>query len=188
ANHGFYIGRYETTIDDDGSIGTKNNTTVLTAGTTLFTKDSTNYPYRWYGLYYASKNANITGNGEDVQTAMIYGVLWDEAMDFIRTQKEAGKTTYDVDTATSSWHGSSNGHTGVVKSGQANSGETGDVALNIWDLESNAYEWTQEAKSSYDRVLRGGKYNDSYNASGRVGNFPTCNFSNNSSRLALYIK
>ena len=144
-NNGFYIGRYETTIDDNGKIGSKYNTTVLTAGTTLFTKDSYNYPYKWYGLYYVSKNANVTGNGEDVQTAMIYGVLWDKTMDFIRDQKAAEKTTYDVDNSTHSWHKGPWIGTGSA-SGQANPNTVdsygniifGDVALNIWDLESNA--------------------------------------------------
>ena len=178
ANHGFYIGRYETTVDDEGNIGSKYNTTVLTAGTTLFTKDSTNYPYRWYGLYYTSKNANVTGNGTDVQTAMIYGVLWDKTMDFIRTQKAAGKTTYDVDVATSSWHKGSE----VANSGQANSG---DVALNIWDLESNAMEWTQEADISAYRVSRGffGCASNRINVT-----IPTYDKTGLSSRIALYIK
>ena len=150
--------------------------TVLTAGTTLFTKDSTNYPYRWYGLYYTSKNANVTGNGTDVQTAMIYGVLWDKTMDFIRTQKAAGKTTFDVDVVNLSRHNVS------ANSGQANSG---DVALNIWDLESNAMEWTQEADISAYRVCRGffGC------ASNRVNTaIPTYDETGLSSRIALYIK
>ena len=147
--NGFYIGRYETTIDEEGNVGSKYNTTVLRANSIL--KEGTNpnksepYYYRWYGLYYATKNANVEGNGEYVQTAMIYGVLWDKTMDYIRAQKTAGNTTYDVDTATSTWHNGSS----VVNSGQANAG---DVALNIWDLESNAWEWTQEAyryQSSY---------------------------------------
>ena len=138
---GFYIGRYETTIDDEGNIGSKYNTTVLIAS--RFLKVGTNpntsepYYYRWYGLYYATKNANVEGNGEYVQTAMIYGALYDKTMDYIRTQKAAGNTIYDVDTATSAWHNGSS----VVNSGQTNAG---DVALNIWDLESNAFEWTQE--------------------------------------------
>ena len=59
-------------------------------------------------------------------------------MDYIRTQKAAGNTKYDVDTATSAWHFGMS----VVNSGQTN---VGDVALNIWELECNAYEWTQEA-------------------------------------------
>ena len=182
--NGFYIGRYETTIDSNGKIGTKYNTPVLTAGTVMFTKDEKDYPYRWYGLYQAGKNADVTGNGTDVQTAMIYGVLWDETMQFIREQKTAGNTTYDVDTATSSWHTGS----AVVNSGQLNPGTTGDVALNIWDLESNARDWTQEAYSALSRVVRGGDFYFSYGASNRDVYNPTGTSTSHSSRVALYIK
>ena len=186
--NGFYIGRYETTIDSEGNIGSEYNTEILTAGTTLFTKDGTDYPYRWYGLYQAGKNANVSGNGTDVQTAMIYGVLYDEAMQFIRDQKTAGNTTYDVDTKTATWHGSANGHTGVVNSAQANPGETGDVALNIWDLESNAREWTQEAYSTSYRVSRGGSSSYGLKASDRYSLDPTDTVTISSARVALYIK
>ena len=140
---GFYIGRYETTIDEEGNIGSKNDTKVLTSNQSI--EQTNNKTCRWHGIYYATKNANVEGNGEYVQTAMIYGVLWDKTMNYIREQKAAGNTTYDVDNETYAWHDSSNGHTGVVNSGQANPGTKGDVALNIWDLESNAREWTQEA-------------------------------------------
>ena len=187
--NGFYIGRYETTIDSDGNIGSEYNTPVLTAGTVMFTKDSTDYKYRWYGLYQAGKNANVTGNGTDVQTAMIYGVLYDKTMQFIRDQKTAGNTSYNVDTATATWHGSSNGHTGLVNSAQANPGTTGDVALNIWDLESNAYEWTQEASYSDFRIYRGGNHGDWIEASFRYSySEPLADKTNYSSRVALYIK
>ena len=182
--NGFYIGRYETTIDSNGNIGSKYNTPVLTAGTKLFRKDGTNYPYRWYGLYQAGKNADVSGNGTDVQTAMIYGVLYDEAMQFIRDQKTAGNTTYDVDTSTSRWHPGS----AVANSGQLNPGTTGDVALNIWDLESNALEWTQEAYSTVGRVRRGGYFNFSLKASSRVSYYPTFNNTYYSVRLALYLQ
>jgi len=191
---GFYIGRYETTIEgsyDSAVIGSKYNKTVLTAGTLL--KTGTNetsddeYHYRWWGLYAAQRSADVSGNGENVQTAMIDGVLYDKTMDYIRTQKTAGKTTYDVDIKTDSWHGSSNGHTGVVNSAQANEG---DVALNIWDLESNAIEWTQEAYSTSERTLRGGFCTDSYSSSNRLdfGGYPYLAGTGVSSRLALYIK
>ena len=183
--NGFYIGRYETTIDEAGNVGSKNNTTVLTTGTT-YTNNGTTYRYRWYGLYSASKNMNVPENGSNVQTAMIYGVLWDKTMDFIRNQKTAGKTTYDVDTATPSWHPGASGS--VVKSGQANPGANGDVALNIWDLESNAWEWTQEANYSGVRVSRGGVYDVSIPASRRGSDAPTGSITSRSSRSALYIK
>ena len=188
-NNGFYIGRYETTIDESG-IGSKYNKKVLTAGD-QFTNNGESYYYRWYGLYYFQKNANVTGNGETVQTAMIYGQLWDKAMEFIRTND----TNYNVGSPTSAWHGSSNGNTEVVNSGQANkttvgvNGAIGDVALNIWDLEANAREWTQEADSTYfARVTRGGYYRISYSASNRGSSNPNVSVTYYSSRLALYIK
>ncbi len=188
---GFYIGRYETTIDGN-SIGSKENKTVLTAGAIL--KEGTNpnnsepYYYRWYGLYAEQKKADVIGNGQDIQTAMIYGVLWDETMNFIRKQNEAGKTNYTVDTSTSSWHHGSS----LVNSGQLNPGENGDVALNIWDLECNGKEWTQEATSSQGRVSRGGFYSDSflnYKASiSRMLTRPHGDGDYDASRLTLYIK
>lgn len=150
--HGFYIGRYETTIDDEENIGSVYNTPVVTAEMTLFTENSIDYQYKWYGLYYKQKITDfVIGNGNDVQTAMIYGQLWDKTMEYIRAQRTNGKTTYNVDAGTASWHGESNGHAGIVNSGQAN---LEDVALNIYDLESNALEWTQEANGTGTRVYR----------------------------------
>lgn len=181
--NGFYIGRYETTIDGKGNIGSKYDTSILTEKTILFTKNEIDYSYRWYGLYYAQKNANITGNGTDIQTTMIYGVLWDKTMDFIRAQKAKGNTTYDVDKATPTWHKGSN----LKKSAQANSK---DIALNIWDLECNAYEWTQESGGSTTRVVRGGNIWEGEQAScatARVLQYPD-KLHSHSSRLALYIK
>ena len=164
---GFYIGKY--------------NTPILTSGKALFTKDSKNYSYLWYGLYQVQKDINIVGNGTSVQTAMIYGVLWDKTMQFIRDQKTAGNTTYDVDTGTDNWHKG----TSVTNSGQANSE---DVALNIWDLESNATEWIQECYSTNARVLRGGYYNTKSSAASRGTGDPTRGLGMNGSRCALYIK
>ena len=104
-------------------------------------------------------------------------------MQLIRDQKTAGNTTYDVDTATSGWHTGS-----AVNSAQANPGATGDVALNIWDLESNAFEWTQEAYYSDYRVSRGGFYYYSFEASGRVDDVPATDGIYYSARVALYVK
>ncbi len=149
---GFYIGRYETTIDN-GKIGSKVGTKVLTAGDILIqapigaTETGTCY-YRWWGLYVEQKKANVPDNGSNVQTAMIYGVLWDKTMDFINEKQ----SSYGTTTAHSEWHQGSS----VVKSGENTASlSTQDKALNIWDLESNAYDWIQEANSSDYRVLRG---------------------------------
>lgn len=148
-HQGFYIGRYETTIDEEENVGSVYNTPVLTTDKSVVIKQGkTAQTCRWYGLYYLEKTTNyVVGNESTVQTAMIYGQLWDKTMDYIRAQKTAGKTTYDVDAPTGSWHQGS----GAVNSAQANAG---DIALNIYDLEANCWEWIQEAYSTNLRVIR----------------------------------
>ncbi len=146
--HGFYIGRYETTIDSSGNIGSKAGETVLTAETKLIqapigaSATSGQGSYRWWGLYAEQKKANVPDNGSNVQTAMIYGVLWDKTMNFI----DEKQPDYGTSTAHSEWHTFS---PFVTKSGQRTIGlSTQDKALNIWDLESNAKEWTQTSTGS----------------------------------------
>ena len=144
---GFYVGRYETTIDSNGNIGSVENTPVLTPDQTMFTKDSTNYPYRWYGMYYAQKTTDyIVGNEQNVQSAMIYGQLWDKVMAFVNGKTDgSGKNTFNINSQNSLRH------TGL----KANSGQNNnDLVANIYDLEGNCYDWTQEAYSTYERVKR----------------------------------
>ena len=137
--NGFYIGRYETTIDEEGNIGSKNNTTVLRANSIL--KEGTNpstsepYCYRWYGLYYATKNANVEGNGEYVQTSMIWGQQWDVMLEYF----DSKSIDYSAFGTTS----------GVVNSGQStNSSGNKDEIYNIYDLRTNCRDWTAEASRS----------------------------------------
>ena len=138
--NGFFVGRYETTIDDEGNIGSKYNTTVLRANSIL--KDGTNpnrsepYYYRWYGLYYGAKNANIEGNGDYVQTGMIWGQQWDVMLKYF----DSKSIDYSAFVTTS----------GLVKSGQStNSSGNKDEIYNIYDLRTNCNDCTAEA----DRYL-----------------------------------
>ncbi len=154
---GFYIGRYETTIDESGNIGSKPNTTVLTAVETL---DETYY-YRWWGLYDSQRNTNsVVGNKEYVQTTMVWGQQWEAMISYFDT---LGLDYSATPVATLSTE------IAVVKSGQAkysyNKERISDEIYNIYDLRRNAYDWTAEAFSTEDRVSRGGHYYYSYSAS-----------------------
>ncbi len=150
--HGFYIGRYETTIDGD-TIGSKAEKKALTSGDILIESpnnvgSSEAGYYRWWGLYAEQKKANVPENGSNVQTAMIYGVLWDKTMDFI----DEKDSNYETETSHGDWYSVES----VVLSGQATKSMTQkDVALNIWDLDSNVKEWTQESDSYITRIFRG---------------------------------
>ena len=78
--NGFYIGRYETTIDENNEIGSIENIPVLTVDKTI--PQANNEESRWYGLYYTGRNSNVTGNQEYIQTNMIWGQQWDKMLKY----------------------------------------------------------------------------------------------------------
>ena len=167
---GFYVGRYETTINN-GTIGSQKGATVLTADTKL---PNDKY-YRWYGLYKAQKD--LYGNNSNVFSSMITSKEWNTIMTF---------TGYgDAKRATSTYT------TKPDLSGSAYKGttDTYDLTKNIYDLAGNVNEWTLKASNTYGRVNRGGICsNDGDSASYADVNYPDSSGSYNGSRLALYIK
>ena len=165
---GFYVGRYETTINN-GTIGSQKGATVLTADTKL---PNDKY-YRWYGLYKAQKD--LYENNSNVFSSMITSKEWNTIMTF---------TGYgDAKRATSTYT------TKPDLSGSAYKGRTDtyDLTKNIYDLAGNVLECTLTAYSANGRVGRGGNYNDGGSASDTSNSYPFNNLSSNGSRLALYI-
>ena len=175
---GFYVGRYETTINN-GTIGSQKGATVLTANETL--KEGTNpnnnesYYYRWYGLYKAQKD--LYGNNSNVFSSMITSKEWNTIMTF---------TGYgDAKRATSTYT------TKPDLSGSAYKGttDTYDLTENIYDLAGNVWEWTLTANGTYSRVSRGGYYNYVFSSASSTDAYsPSTSLSGCGSRLALYIK
>ena len=167
---GFYVGRYETTINN-GTIGSQKGATVLTADTKL---PNDKY-YRWYGLYKAQKD--LYGNNSNVFSSMITSKEWNTIMTF---------TGYgDAKRATSTYT------TKPDLSGSAYKGttDTYDLTKNIYDLAGNVNEWTLKASNTYGRVNRGGICsNDGDSASYAGISFTYRSYSDKGSRLALYIR
>ena len=170
---GFYVGRYEISLDSTSSYAqSKKNQTALT-GTT------------WYNMYIAQAAYATTFNNLGVNSCMIWGSQWDQVMLFVNGKADGGNTPSNFYITT----------TGSRKSGNSET-KTGmnsvDKVCNIFDLESGRQEWTQEAYGPRKRVTRGGSYASDGYASQRVTDQdyiePVNNSGYVSSRLALYIK
>jgi len=144
---GFYVGRYETTIDGS-TIGVQAEKTVLTMATLLKeginTKSNDEYHYRWWGLYKEQKD--IYEDDEYVGSLMITSKQWDEIMTFTGY----GDTIRDNTTYTTK--------PDLSSSKYLNTTETYDVSKNIYDLAGNVREHTLIQYSASLRYFRGGRF------------------------------
>ena len=127
-NGGFYISRYETGKDGESKKGQE----VLTAAS----NSSGGYlaGNTWYGLYYNLRNINANQQ-------MIWGCQYDQMIKFL---VEGGEEAYIG-------HNNRN----LAKSPALSGSNNLDKMKNIYDLEGNFSEWTQEANSNNVRVSRG---------------------------------
>ena len=189
---GFYIARYEA-----GVPGTTESTIDNTGKTTI---DGTIKPTSkkgvgvWNNIPYedngngAKKVAESMYTGGAVQSKLLSGAAWDRTLQWLI--ETGDKDFKEISMDSSSWGNYSNdtfeGTEGLIETGEYK--ET--MANNIYDLAGNVWEWTTEANTSGDQVIRGGFYGNSgsdYPASFRYGNDPTDTNSNIGFRPTLYL-
>ena len=146
---GFYVGRYETTVDtaqtgDDSNDGSSISTYVVGSKPNSQVLATTN----WYNLYLYQDSSlyssNPYANLASVSSSMIWSSQWDSMLNYILKGADNGKVTTKV---------------GQQKNVLSNSAQdSSDIINNIYDLGSNTYEWTQEANNINYRIYRGGGY------------------------------
>ena len=124
---GFYVGRYETSLSG--------NIAQSKAGQPVMNN------IEWYKMYKYSEAYSQSG----VISEMIWGCQWDAMMRFIGSRAtETGNVSHNFSKP--------------YKTGGTDYTETGtynDISKNIYDLEGNVFEWTQEASNTDLRVPRG---------------------------------
>ena len=175
---GFYIGRFEAGVNS-----TTLRADATTAQTVVCKKGVA--PYNWVpwgkamndasevegesGAVYLAKNFASQNNYTSVTSTLTYGCEWDAMCRYIG---DAQRTTPKK---------SAPELTGSVAT---------DVSKNIYDLAGNCFEWTMEARSTDDRVVRGGDYCNAYPVSlHNIFDSPTSDYDDsNSFRPTLYIK
>ena len=170
---GFYVGRYETSLNASGVAQSKQGETSADASQT-----DTNM---WYGLYARQKLYSTSS----VQGSMIWGSQYDAMMKWM----QGNGINVTSSTPTDLSIGTTSKNTTRVTGG-ANEGQTvsKDKLSNIYDLLGNSYDWTIEARNTYIRVDRGGLYSVSRAPQYRDGSNPFIPLSNFGSRLTLYVK
>ncbi len=171
-NGGFYVARYEMSLDADKNAQSKKNQPSATAASS-----SANM---WYGLYDKAKNYALkTDTAKSVVSSMIWGSQYDAMMNWMHKDSSVNVNSTDPVTDASR-NQDPERRTGFVET---------DKIKNVYDLLGNSYEWTLEADGSDLRVNRGGSYNYSVSPADRSDlNYPYNTNSNVSSRLALYVK
>ena len=170
---GFYVGRYETSLNASGVAQSKQGETSA-----YNSSADTN----WYGLYARQKLYST----DSVQGSMIWGSQYDAMMKWMQGNgMNVTSTPKDLSI------GATSKNTTRVTGG-ANEGKTvsKDKLSNVYDLLGNSYDWTIEAVKTYtySRVSRGGGPNASYPPCSRISGEPDGTESYCASRLALYIE
>ena len=171
-NKGFYVGRYETSLNESKKAQSISGVVSATG-----VEDSAN---TWYGLYQKEKEYSKQDKLKDVVgSSMIWGSQYDQMMMWMQGNgiKVTEETPKNLD-----------GETTSRNTGRTTGTEPKDKLANIYDLLGNGYENTLEANNTSYRTGRGGYYDNSSSPSFRSDGEPFFTYSGDSSRLALYIK
>ena len=137
---GFYVGRYETGIDNTSKIAVSKNASV-TANNTTTADASQTATNMWYGLYNKQRTMAKDNGLDSVESSMIWGSQYDAMMIWMqKTETIIG-----------------NGYNSTRKNTENVTGcSTTDMINKVYDIYGCHREWTSESYDTSPRVSRGG--------------------------------
>ena len=187
---GFYIGRYESSLSTATESSAGNSGTIQSKRGVLPIAASNSIVNMWYGLYKIQKEyANLDEiKNSNIGSGMIWGSQYDAMINWAKKGNDTKKLTE-----------SNNGKHEALDYREKTGVNCNDRINNIYDLESNIFEWTIEANEMKYRVARGSAYTrreeDQVIVGGiatspihRNGFETTYNFGDDGSRMTLYLK
>ena len=207
-NGGFYIGKYETGIENKP----KTSGSADTAPTETPVIKQNAYPYNYVTCSQAQTLASNMESG-NYNTSLMFGVQWDLVLKYLETK---GTAQADLKKDSTSWGNYSNNLWNITNenlkyapngSGWTSATEKAKVSKSgillstgasddfckqgIYDLAGNVWEWTLEytSYSSIPCAKRGGFYDNTGSSSPAAYRYvgPTTNYSDNFGfRLSLY--
>ena len=163
-NGGFYIGRYETSLNEN------DNAQVIKGVAPIVARNT------WYGVYKTQQDYSSVISESEVKSSMIYGSMYDTMLNWALMGKDKVKVTQ---------HGNADSSDRIKKTGETED----DKINNIYDLEGNLLELTAEAYNSVARTTRGGMYGSEYSLPAKrlIGYPRDTNSSLDTSRIVLYL-
>ena len=173
---GFYVGRYETGIDNTSKKAVSKNATekdekgILKTTTADASQTDTKM---WYGLYNKQRTMAKDNGLDSVESSMIWGSQYDAMMIWMQ------KTGTTIGIGYNTTKANTEKVTGNLPT---------DIINKVYDLYGCHREWTLESHYSSDRIYRGGVYDNDNAPSYRSDGDPGNNNNSRGSRLSLYIK
>lgn len=146
-NGGFYIGRYETGIDDSNNTIIKKNSKVYNN-----IKWANSMNDETGGAVEEARKFDSKSGYTNVTSTLVYGVQWDAIMRWISRGTDEEKT----------WLSGNEKGNFKDEDSSNNPDKTGNneqyQVKHIYDLAGNVWEWTMEAYDTFGRINRGVSY------------------------------
>ena len=150
--NGFYVGRYEAS-QENGQAASKQGKQVWTNiswGNSMNDIGTSGAVYKSQQMYTDKEKYGVT-------STLMYGVQWDAILQWIDPEyKNEDGTLYEKNSfvANSTDKGNYSGSLSTTGSNE------NYAVKNIYDLAGNVCEWTNEANTTGNRVIRGGDYSN----------------------------